>query len=208
MDEATTPHTRKIGEADMTTITRRITTLGAAAALAVSALAGASATAAPASAPAAGTSALCHYGWGSLPKVSATMVAGPLTNLRAGKHTCFDRLVVDVRGSAPGYRVEYVDQIIQDGSGTIVPVRGGAKIKITVNAPSYDGNGQIVYQPANPKEAVNVTGYAALRQVRWLGSFEGTSEFGVGVRARTPFRVTKLTDAGTSRLIIDIAHNW
>ena len=55
------------------------------------------------------------------------MVAGPLTNLRAGKHTCFDRLVVDVRGSAPGYRVEYVDQIIQDGSGTIVPVRGSAR---------------------------------------------------------------------------------
>lgn len=192
----------------MTTITRRIATMGATAALALSGLALAGAPAgATTGAPAAG-SALCHYGWGSLPKVSSTMVAGPLTNLRSGKHTCFDRLVVDLRGSAPGYRVEYVDQIIQDGSGAIVPVRGGAKIKITVNAPAFDAQGNPAYQPANPKEAVTVTGYAALRQVRWLGSFEGTSEFGVGVRARTPFRVTKLTDSGSSRLVIDIAHNW
>lgn len=73
---------------------------------------------------------------GSLPKTKPTMVSGPLTNIRAGRHTCFDRLVVDLRGKPAGYRVSYVDQIIQDGSGTVIPVRGGAKIKFQVNAPS------------------------------------------------------------------------
>ena len=34
------------------------------------------------------------------------------------------------------------------------------------------------------------------------------STVGVGVRARLPFRVMTLADAGSSRLVIDIAHNW
>ncbi|GAB4076005.1 AMIN-like domain-containing (lipo)protein [Nostocoides australiense] len=150
----------------------------------------------------------CPTGWGSLPKAKSTMVAGPMTNLRAGRHDCFDRLVVDLRGRSTGYRVEYVSQLVQGGSGAVVPIRGGAKLKITVNAPAYDTNGQATYQPANPKEAVNVSGYSTLRQVRWLGSYEGASEMGVGVRARLPFRVFTLADATSSRVVIDVAHRW
>ena len=44
--------------------------------------------------------------------------------------------------------------------------------------------------------------------MRWLSSYEGSSTVGVGVRARLPFRVMTLADAGSSRLVIDIAHNW
>lgn len=154
------------------------------------------------------TPALCHYGWGSLPETSSVLTPGPLDNVRSGRHTCFDRIVIDLTGRAPGYRVEYVDRIVQDGSGAVVPVRGGAKIAIRVNAPAYDSTGQIHYQPVNPADAVDVTGYQTLRQVRWLGSFEGTSQLGVGVRARLPMRVVRLDDGRTSRLVIDIAHNW
>jgi hypothetical protein len=152
--------------------------------------------------------AACVTTWGSLPEARPGLVAGPLTNLRSGQHACFDRLVVDLRGKAPGYRVAYVDALVQQGSGVVYPVRGGAKIKITVNAPSSDANGTVVYQPANPAEAVPVGGYRTLRQVRWMGSFEGYSEFGVGVRARLPFRVFTLTDATGSRLVVDVAHTW
>ncbi len=188
-------------------------TIGASAALA-----GAVAIAAP-TATAAGTGAagfttagagtsLCHYLWGSLPETDAKTATGPLTNIRSGRHTCFDRLVFDLRGKPSGYNVRYVAQLIQPGSGTVVPVRGGAKIQFTLNAPAYDKDGHVVYQPKNPKEAVNVTGYSALRQVVWMGSYEGYSDVGIGVRARTPFRVYTLTDASTSRVVIDIAHNW
>jgi len=165
---------------------------------------------APASAaPATSTaSALCHYTWGSLPKANSTMTAGPLTNIRAGRHTCFDRIVIDLRGGATGYRVEYVSQVVAPGSGNIVAVRGGAKLQVTINAPAYDSQGRPTYRPANPAEAVNVAGYQSLRQVRWLSSYEGSSTVGVGVRARLPFRVMTLADAGSSRLVIDIAHNW
>jgi hypothetical protein len=46
------------------------------------------------------------------------------------------------------------------------------------------------------------------------GSFEGYTTFGIGVRARLPFRVFVLDGRGSggpnvgSRLVVDIAHNW
>lgn len=185
-------------------------TLGVGAALAGAvAIAAPTATAASTGAFGTGTSAsLCHYLWGSLPETDATMAAGPLTNIRSGRHTCFDRLVFDLRGKPSGYTVRYVARLEHPGSGTTVPVRGGAKIQVTINAPAYDKDGHVVYQPKNPNEVVNVTGYSALRQVVWMGSYEGYSDVGIGVRARTPFRVFTLTDASASRVVIDIAHNW
>ena len=99
-------------------------------------------------------------------------------------------------------------QVVAPGSGNIVAVRGGAKLQVTINAPAYDSQGRPTYRPANPAEAVNVAGYQSLRQVRWLSSYEGSSTVGMGVRARLPFRVMTLADAGSSRLVIDIAHNW
>ena len=71
-----------------TTTSRRqiVRTLAAAAALAV---VPAVASSAPAQA------AYCGITWGSLAKASSTMVTRPITNVRAGRHACFDRLVVD-----------------------------------------------------------------------------------------------------------------
>src|SRR5690349_8407731 len=43
----------------------------------------------------------CGISWGSLPKVAAppaTGHVGSVTGVRAGRHACYDRLVVDVRG--------------------------------------------------------------------------------------------------------------
>lgn len=169
---------------------------------------GAQAQAPARAAAGASAAAACSVTWGSLPKVNSSTTAGPMRNLRAGRHTCFDRLVVDLDGRPTGYRVAYVDQLAQPGSGEVVSVRGGARLKITVNAPAYDSNGQATYQPANRAEAVDVRGYSTLRQVRWLGTFEGASEIGVGVRARLPMRVTRYDDGGSTRLVIDIAHSW
>ena len=193
-------------------ITRTGAAFAAAAMSATGLIGAATATAAPAPASAStatsSAATVCEQVWGSLPKSRSTMVAGPMTNIRSGRHTCYDRLVVDVRGAAAGYRVAYVSQIIQDGSGAVVPVRGGAKLQITINAPAYNDAGEATYQPPNPPEAVNVSGYQTLRQVRWRGSFEGASGIGVGVRARLPFRVFTLTDGGTSRVVIDVKHTW
>ena len=55
----------------------------------------------------------------------------------------------------------------------------------------------------------SVSGYRTLRDVVYGGSFEGYTAFGVGVRARPPFRVFTLAGPGNhSRIVIDVAHHW
>ena len=150
----------------------------------------------------------CGITWGSLAKNSATMATGPLTNVRAGRHACYDRLVVDLSGKAPGYTVKYVSNVYSEGQGAVVPLRGGAKLLVVTRAPAYTSTGASSYTPANPRELVNVTGYTTFRQVAWAGTFEGQTSMGLGVRARLPFRVFTIQDATGSRLVIDVAHRW
>jgi hypothetical protein len=151
----------------------------------------------------------CGIRWGSVPEMHDEMGPGPLVNVRAGRHQCFDRLVLDFQSQADGYRVEYVATVRSDGSGQVVPLRGGAKLQIVALAPAYDDSGNSTYRPANRNELVNVAGWSTFRQVASAGSFEGQTTLGLGVRARLPFRVFTLDGPGTgSRIVIDVAHHW
>lgn len=167
----------------------------------------------------AGTAAspYCGIRWGSLAKVVPDYSARPITNLRVGRHECFDRLVVDLAGrpaGAPtgrlGYDVRYVSQVVQDGSGAPVPLAGGADLQIIVHAAAHDlETGRVTYRPANRTQAVNVSGFRTFRQVAFAGDFEGQTTIGLGVRARLPFRVFILSGPGAgARLVIDVAHRW
>jgi hypothetical protein len=151
----------------------------------------------------------CGIRWGSLAKTADMTETAPMVNVRAGRHACFDRLVIDVRAAgANGYVVKYVSTVTQDASGIAVPLRGGARLQITVGAPAYDAYRQ-TYRPANPHELINVTGWQTFRQIAWAGSFEGQSTIGLGVRARLPFRVFVLQGPSAgSRFVIDVAHHW
>ncbi|WP_369136713.1 AMIN-like domain-containing (lipo)protein [Modestobacter versicolor] len=155
----------------------------------------------------------CSLTWGSQPEgdPSGPGSAGAVVHdVRAGQHACFDRLVVDVSGATRvGYDVRYVPQLVADGSGRPVPVRGGAVLQVVVHAPAYDANGSATYRPADPRELVRTTGWATFRQVAWAGSFEGSTTVGIGTRARLPFRVAVLTGPGSgSRVVVDVAHRW
>ena len=161
--------------------------------------------------PATAAVPYCGITWGSLEKTAdATGPAGVLTNVRAGQHGCYDRLVIDVAGS-PGaaYDVRYVPQVISDGSGLPVPLRGGAFLQVAVRVPAYDMAGNPTYAPADPQELVDTTGFATFRQAALAGSFEGVTNVGLGVRARLPFRVFTLAGPGSGeRVVIDVAHQW
>jgi len=154
-------------------------------------------------APAAPDRPYCGIRWGIQPKEAGSMVQTRVRNVRAGQHPCFDRLVIDLgAGPSPGYSVRYVRQIVQDASGQPIPVRGGARLSIVLRAPARNGF------PVNSHNLVNVTGFGTFRQVVAAGSFEGVTSFGLGVSYKLPFRVLVLTGAGTSRVVIDVAHKW
>ncbi len=161
----------------------------------------------------AGTTAqatACPTGWGSLAETRSAATSEPMTNIRTGRHACFDRMVVDVPGAGSselGYSVRYVSRLYQDGSGRQITVGGGAVLEVRVAAPAYDpATGKPTY-PAKAGQrltGVNLTGYRTFRDARFVGSFEGDTQIGLGVRARLPFRVW-VTDG---RVVVDVAHNW
>ncbi|MEW1738364.1 hypothetical protein AB0346_20630 [Nocardia beijingensis] len=151
----------------------------------------------------------CASGWGSIPKVSRARTLAPLAGVRAGRHDCFDRLVLDIAGPVTGYHVGYVERVVMDGSGAPVPLRGDAFLSIAVYAPAHDDGFNPTYTPANRAELADVRDYRTFRQVAWAGSFEGQTTLGVGTRARLPFQVSTLDGpGGGSRVVIDVAHSW
>jgi hypothetical protein len=165
--------------------------------------------------PAAAAAPYCGITWGSQPTSHDAADSEVVLDVRAGRHDCFDRLVIDLGGqdtSFGSYDVRYVPEITADGSGDVIPVRGGAALQVVVRAPAYDDYGNATYYPANPREVVNVSSFSTFRQVAWAGSFEGHTTLGVGVRARLPFRVLTMPGTPNSdhvpRLVIDVAHRW
>ena len=93
-------------------------------------------------------------------------------------------------------------------------VAGGAVLQVVVRAPAYDANGRstvpwggtaVVIRP----DQFDTGGFRTFEDLVWGGSFEGQSSFGLGVRARLPFRVLQLDGPGAgTRLVIDVAHRW
>jgi hypothetical protein len=159
---------------------------------------------------AAAAAPYCRVTWGSLPDTQR--IASPsasLTGARTGEHPCFDRFVVDIRGDIRGYDVRYVPQVVQDGSGIPVILRGAANLQVISMVNPHDDTGAATYDPVDDSEAVNVAGFDTFRQVAFTGGFEGQSTFGLGVRARLPFRTFILDGPGDgSRLVVDVAHRW
>ncbi len=152
----------------------------------------------------AGAAACAPVDWGSGTKTVFNGYGDAVTDIRSGQHECFDRLVIDTHLGGDGYYVRYTDEVTYVGSGEPVPLRGGAKLFVMVYSPSYDENFDPTYAPADPAEVVDVTGYRTFRQVAWAGSWEGTTDLGLGVRAVLPFRVFTLPD----HIVVDVAHQW
>ncbi|MFC9504711.1 hypothetical protein [Streptomyces sp. NPDC057002] len=165
--------------------------------------------AAPVATRQATQAAACPTGWGSLAKTDTSGTIAPVKDIRTGRHTCFDRMVIDLPGAGGdvGYSVRYVDRLHQDGSGRHIPVSGGAVLEVRVAAPAYDPETGAATYPgrvARPLPGVDLTGYRTFRDTRFAGSFEGETQIGLGLRARLPFRVLQLED----RVIVDVAHSW
>lgn len=163
-----------------------------------------------------GEQPFCGQVWGSLPegREMSTSTA-VVTDVRAGRHVCFDRLVIDLGGTADralSYDVRYVAALSEQGSGADLPLAGGATLRILIGAPAYDDRSEPTYLPAERGAVVDVSSFETFRQVAWAGSFEGQTSLGIGIRAHLPFRVFTLVgepgDDQAVRLVVDVGHIW
>jgi hypothetical protein len=124
--------------------------------------------------------------------------APTLTDVRAGGHSGFDRVVFEFKGAVPEHRVRYVDQLVQDGSGRPVSVAGSADLEVVfhgANAHEQDGTPTI-----SPRRFS--TGLTAVKEVAQIGDFEAVVTYGIGVDRKRPIKVSTLSNP--SRLVIDV----
>lgn len=158
-----------------------------------------------AAAPASAHTPDCGIRWGSQQKAGTAPSAGLLVGIRAGGHACFDRMVLDVDGAASAYSARYVDTVRQDGSGSPVLVRGGARLRVTVAVPAQETDSWW----HEDGSLIKTDGYRTFRDIVWAGGVEGRSTIGLGVQARLPFRVFVVDGPGrTARVVVDVAHRW
>jgi hypothetical protein len=127
-----------------------------------------------------------------------------LTDVRAARHTGYDRVVFAFANGLPGYEVGYAERpVIADGSGDEVDVDGAAVLSVRME-PALDAD---LSKESAPRTYTGPNRFspdavAVIELVR-TGGFEAVLAWAVGVDAERPFRVTTFT--GPSRLVIDIA---
>jgi hypothetical protein len=150
----------------------------------------------------------CETGWGSMAKAAPGSMAmtGSLTDVRTGRHACYDRMVIDIPGMTTAdpalYWVHYVPGFAHPPSQTGIPVAGGAVIEIVFTAPVDDSLYPV--ELADPLPGLDFGSYRTFRDAKFGGYYDGGTHIGLGVRARLPFRVMVLPD----RLVVDVAHSW
>src|SRR5215213_7124062 len=124
-----------------------------------------------------------------------------LSAASVGCHKRFDRFVVRVAAVTPAaYRARYVKKIVSDGSGSTVQLLGTKRLRVlfpTARAHREPDGAPLVTRTLTPK-------CPNLRQVKLAGDFEGVVTFGLGLRAKTGFRVFRLT--APERVVVDVKH--
>jgi len=155
----------------------------------------------------AGTVPSWPTGATSSPFVGSVPPVPELTSIRAGAHPegGYDRISLEFTGQAPGFRAEYVAQVVRQGSGAPVSLSGAAFLQLTFSsAQAHDDNGNPTLNPS-PTNPVSVS-FPELRSYVLNGDFEGTVSVALGLAAHDGFHVSELTKSPTDHVIyIDIA---
>ena len=125
-----------------------------------------------------------------------------VTDVRAGRHEGFDRVVFAVGGSGlPGWDARYVPEARAAGSGFPVGVAGGGLLQLTLTGLGLPGDtGVAPYAAPGPVLA----GSGAVREVVLDGMFEGQMAAFLGTTAERPFRVYRLSNP--TRVVVEVLH--
>ena len=121
-----------------------------------------------------------------------------LVDVRVGDHDGFDRVVLELSGTAtPGWGVAWGDEAVAEGSGDVVPLEGDHVLTISAS-------GTAMPEPGSFEVPARLGPAGAVAEVQVNGWFEGYTQVFAGVDGdERPFRVFTLTDP--PRLVVDIA---
>jgi hypothetical protein len=136
-----------------------------------------------------------------VPMASAQSVP-TLSNIRTGQHPDFDRVVLDMSGVTPDYRIREVTGVANCGSGFPVSMPGSNEILAinVIGAAAHDDNGNPTY---NGSRNFATPGLYNVRRVALTCDFEAVLGIAVGYDNPNAWhRVFQLTNP--SRLVIDI----
>ncbi|AII04998.1 AMIN-like domain-containing (lipo)protein [Rhodococcus opacus] len=139
------------------------------------------------------------------PKSSAASESAKLTvtDVRVGEHEGFDRVVYELGGKGtPGWRVAYVDEAVQDGSGKTIPVSGNGILQVQIDGSAYPFDSDVEgYSGPNPVPGVPG---GTVTEVNGALVFEGVTQSFIGVtQPDRPFTVSALSDP--TRVVVDVA---
>jgi hypothetical protein len=138
------------------------------------------------------------------PQTHAAAAQPPVSTLvaiRAAYHPAarprYDRVVFEFSGPVPQIDPHpgYVKQLIGDGSGLPVPIKGKAIFELTMRpAQAHNATGATASTRIYP-------GLRNVQQIKNVGDFEAVLTYGIGLRHRSNVRVFTLTHP--SRVVVD-----
>jgi hypothetical protein len=121
-----------------------------------------------------------------------------VTGIRYATHQQdgYDRIVLDIPGTLPGYSAKYVSEVRQDPSGKPVTVPGAQHLLIVLTpAQAHRDDGSSTVTGVHPVNLPAIKSYAV------VGDYEGYVSIALGVNAKTGYRIGELSD----RIYIDVA---
>ncbi|GIF09176.1 AMIN-like domain-containing (lipo)protein [Actinoplanes siamensis] len=119
-----------------------------------------------------------------------------IERVRYATHDGYDRVVLDIPGALPGYTVEYVTELRQDGSGRVVTIPGKAFLLLVLHpAQAHRDDGAVTVTGTHRIDLPGITSYAV------VGDYEGYVSFALGLPAKKGFRVGELS----GRIYVDVA---
>jgi len=121
-------------------------------------------------------------------------------SVRIAGHDGFDRIVFDLAGDgAPGWFIDYTSAPKQQGSGNPVEYEGPVALDVNIDGTTYP------FELGREDPNIGtVAGSGNITEVISSGTFEGRSQFVVGLKEKLPYSVEVLHDP--HRLVIDVRH--
>jgi hypothetical protein len=108
----------------------------------------------------------------------------------------YDRVVFEFSGPLPLLRIEYVKQLVADGSGLPIPIEGQAIVSVQFTPALAHDDNRNVTAPQHMKP-----GLPLVKAIASAGDYEAVVTYGIGVARKAETRILTLADK--SRVVID-----